>query len=279
MSRNAIIECMPPVGATGLFLRRLYESRALILRLAVRSLRARYAGTLLGALWSLLNPILTVVVFWFVFALGFRVKPVGGTPYILVFLCGLIPWTLLNETLSANVNAITGNPHLVKRTVFQTEILPLVNLTANLMVHAVLVTVLVGLVAVSESRWPGFSCLQTVYYLAALCLLSLGLSWLLASLNVYYKDVGAALTVLLNIWFWATPVAWLAEMIPRPWQFIIRLNPLFHIVQGYRQSLIDGVPFWSQGPWAFYVWGFALAACVSGAVIFLKLKPDFADVL
>src|SRR5208283_2612584 len=99
-------------------LRTIWGRRSLIMLMAVRTLQTRYAGTLVGLCWSIIHPLALVLVYWIVFSLGFRVKPVGNAPFIAVFLCGFIPWTLLSETLTANANAITGNPHLVKKTVF-----------------------------------------------------------------------------------------------------------------------------------------------------------------
>ena len=124
--------------------------------------------------------------------------------------------------------------------------------------------------------------LQTLYYMAALILLVQGLSWITAALNVFSRDVAYGVQVLLQLGLWVSPVFWEFDMIPHRLQALatlLKLNPLVYIVQGYRHSLVEQVPFWADWRLMLYFWGFTLAVWLAGYFIFKKLKPQFADVL
>jgi len=110
--------------------------------MARMEIRKRYVGTLAGMAWSVAHPLMMILIYWVIFSLGFRVHPAGNTPFIVYFLCGLIPWTAFAETVSASSNAVTGNPYLVKKTVFPTEILPLAHWLASMVSHVIMLVIL-----------------------------------------------------------------------------------------------------------------------------------------
>jgi len=260
------------------FIKGIFFYRSIIMTMAIREIQTRYAGTLAGFVWSIVNPLMMILVFWFVFSVGFKVKPMGNVPFIVVFLCGLIPWTMFNETLLANTNSVTGNVHLVKKMVFPTEILPMVNLVASLISHGIMLAILIVVLLFSKIPFSIYN-LQFLYYLVALSVFILGLGWFFSAINVFYRDVGQIMAVVLNMWFWITPIVWLIEIIPPDYQYIIKLNPIYYIVEGYRSSFIYHVPFWHNFQLGVYFWGITLVSFIVGGVVFRKLKPEFADVL
>jgi len=209
---------------------------------------------------------------------GFRVKPAQNIPFILVFLCGLIPWVFFSEALTSNVNSITSNKHLVKKIVFPTEILPIVNIAAALVTHVIMLGILMVFLKANGIAFSLYN-FQLFYYLGALCVFSLGLSWLITSLNVFYRDVAQMLTVILNLWFWLTPIVWYLNMLPERFHLFIKMNPMFYIVNGYKNSFIYHEPFWQAAGQGFYFWAVCLTMFGVGAFVFRKLKPEFPDVL
>lgn len=259
-------------------LKRLYSYRSLILMLTIRNLQNRYVGTVAGMIWSILNPLATVFVFWFVFSLGFRVQPVENIPFVVIFLLGFLPWTLFSETLMTSVGVVTNNVNLVKKTVFPTEILPIANLLASCFTHVIMLGILAVILTACRIS-ISFSAAQFLFYFAGLALFSLGLSWLLAALNVFYRDIGQIMIVLINVWFWMTPISWLMTMIPGKWKIFVKINPMYYIVDGYQSSFVYHVPFWSRYQLGIYFWSVCLATFVGGGLLFKKLKPEFADVL
>lgn len=121
--------------------------------------------------------------------------------------------------------------------------------------------------------------LQFLYYLAALSVFSLGLGWFFSSMNVLYRDAGQVLGVILNMWFWLTPIVWGLDIIPEKYQYFVKLNPLYYIVEGYRFSFLYHIPLWHSYSVAIYFWAVCLLSFIAGAFVFRRLKPEFAEVL
>lgn len=265
-------------GAATNLIRKIYNHRSIIKTLAVREVQSRYAGTLGGTVWSVVNPFMMIGVYWFIFSVGFKVRPANGVPFIAVFLCGLVPWLLFSETLATNVVVIIRNPHLVTKTVFPTEILPLVSLAAGLITHGFMLLILVVVLLVSGIGLSVYN-LQFLYYLFSLSVLIVGLSWFLSAINVFYRDIGQILGVALNLWFWLTPVVWVFDIIPEQLRFYFNFNPLLYIVEGYRYSFIYHLPFWQNYHSGIYFWLISLTSFAIGGLVFRKLKPDFPELL
>ena len=135
------------------FLKTICNHRGIIYTIACHEIKARYVGSWAGLWWSILSPLSFMFVYWFVFSIGFRIRPDGEVPFILVFLTGLIPWSLLNETLTTSVNSIVSNPHLVKKIVFPTQILPVANLLASMITHVIMLTILFVVMLANETTF------------------------------------------------------------------------------------------------------------------------------
>ncbi len=244
----------------------------------MRDLQSRYVGTLGGLIWAFAHPIAIVVVFYFVFAVGFRSQAPVNTPFILWFVCGLVPWFFFSDALQSITYSVTRNGHLVKKTVFPTEILPLVHLMSGLIPHGVFLLVLAGLMLFYNV--PMFPArLLFVYYMLCMFLMLLGLGWLLAALQVFYRDIGQALTILLNLWFWSTPIVWSPKIMPPAIAEWMVYNPMNYIVQGYREALIFQTVLLPPLDQTLVFWGGNIILLFLGAFIFRRLKPEFADVL
>lgn len=256
----------------------LFRYRAIIWAMARRELAARYAGTLGGAIWALLHPLATVVVFWFVFSVGFKAQGPSGIPFVLYFLAGFVPWVTFNEVLTQSTNAVTSNAHLVRKVVFPTEVLPFVYLIAAGLAHLVLLFLLIALSA-AHGYVPSFHLLQLPYYFAVMSLVALGLGWALGALNPFHRDVSQAVAVVLNLWFWLTPIIWTPAMVPERWLWLFELNPMFHVVEGYRNAILYGEVLWADPQLELPYWLGAGVLFVFGAYLFGKLKPEFGDVV
>lgn len=260
------------------FFKRIYKYRLMIKAMALREIQSRYIGTLGGLLWSIIQPLMMILVYWFVFSVGFKVQPAGGVPFIVVFLCGLIPWSMFSEAITTGTNAISANAHLVTKTVFPTEILPIVYIVASLITHTIMLGIFIVVMWFNKISLSFYN-LQFLYYLFGLSVFSLGLGWFLSAINVFYKDVAHIVGVILNMWFWFTPIVWILDMIPPKFQYIIKLNPMFYIVDGYKSSFIYHLPFWRSPKEMVYFWVVCALVFVAGAFTFRKLKPEFAEVL
>jgi len=244
----------------------------------MQQVRRRYLGTWGGALWVILHPLLLLLVFWVVFSQGFRIQVTSGQAFILVLFCGLIPWTTFAEAVAGSVNAITGHSYLIKKIAFPAEVLPLTYIVAALVTLAVMLVVLIGMLAWYRV-WPGVGLLLFPYYLLALCCLAAGFSVLLSAANVFYRDVSQGLTVLINVWFWATPIVWPAEMLPPAFAPLLDYNPMNYVISGFRDAFLQPELIMPAVRPTIFFWTLTAGLWLLGARVFERLKPNFVDVL
>lgn len=256
----------------------IIQYRQLIVFMTYQDIKARYLGSCLGALWAFVQPIATVLVFWFVFQVGFKAAPVGEAPFVLWLVAGMIPWFLISEGVSGATGAILDNRHLVNKVVFRVGLLPLIRILSALSVHLFFLLFVLFMFGCYDYR-PSLYQLQLVYYLAAALILMSGLAWITSSLVVFYRDIAQIVAMLLQFGFWLTPIFWPISTIPAEYQALAKLNPFFYIVEGYRYSLLGNGWFWDDPELMTYYWLVTAAAVGIGAVLFRRLRPHFADML
>lgn len=262
----------------GAFLRDVFRSRRLLWELTKKDFRVRYLGSNLGMLWAFIQPMITVLIFWFVFQVGFKSMPVDNFPFILWLITGMVPWFFISDSVGGAVGAVLENTYLVKKVVFRVSLLPLVKIISALLVHSFFIAVLFAMYLV-YGYLPTIYMMQVLYYLFAIICLLLGVAWLTSALIVFLKDVGQIIAMVLQFAFWMTPIFWSFQMIPEEYQFFLKLNPLYYIIEGYRNCFIYHRWFWQDPELTLYYWGVTLVVMMAGAIAFKKLRPHFADVL
>ena len=259
-------------------IREIFKNRKLLWQMTKRDFRQRYLGSYLGILWAFIQPMITVLIFWFVFQVGFKSMPVDNFPFILWLVCGMFPWFFISDSISSATNSIIESSFLVKKIVFRVELLPIVKIMSALVVHIFFVGILFLMFA-----YYGYSIsiynLQILYYFFAMICFSLGISWLTSSLTVFLRDVGQFVAMLLQFGFWFTPIFWSLKIIPEEYQEILQLNPMYYLVEGYRQSFIYKEWIWEHFELTIYFWTITAIVMFIGAWSFKKLRPHFADVL
>lgn len=260
------------------FLRNIVLSHGVIAEMVRYDFRAKYLGSYLGILWAFIHPIVTIAVLWFVFSVGFKSGGVNNIPFIPWLATAMIPWFYFSDTVNDATSSILSNAFLVKKTDFRLSLLPLVKLCANAIIHGVLILVLAGLLA-AYGFFPKIIWIQFFYYYFAMFCLILGLSWITSSIAVFTKDINNIVAVSLQMCFWATPIFWNVDSIPHRAAFYIKLNPLYYIIGGYRDTFLYGVPFWEHPMQALMFWGVVVAVWLVGFVVYNKLQPHFADVI
>jgi len=260
------------------FLHTLYLRRSLILEMAKRDVASNHVGSFLGFFWTFINPLILICILWVVFSVGFKVAPAQGVAFAVWLTVGMAIWTMFAEVVNGSTGVIVSHSYLVKSVLFPLSILPVVKLLAALATHLVFVLILIVLIIIDGLPFSLYW-FQSLYYLGAMAVLVLGLSWLTASLNVFVKDTAQIVTILVQIGFWATPIFWDIEIMPENLQFLFHANPMFYIVQGYRDSFLYSIPFWHHWELTLYFWGVTALVTVTGALVFQRLRPHFADVV
>ena len=261
-----------------LFMRDLFRNRKVIMELTKNDFRIKYLGSYLGLIWAFVNPTITIIILWFVFEVGFKSKPVGNFPFILWLITGMIPWFFFADCLSSGTNSVLENSFLVSKVVFRVSMLPIVKLLSSLFIHLFFIFVIFTLFALYNYP-PNIYNVQVIYYLFATIFFALGLSWITSSIVVFLRDIGQMIGVVLQFGFWGPPIFWSLNMLPEKYHFYMKLNPVFYLTEGYRDSFINKAWFWEHQGQTIYFWIIASIIFVTGAVLFRRLRPHFADVL
>jgi lipopolysaccharide transport system permease protein len=249
----------------------IWEFKYLIYNLVLRDLKVKYKGSTLGFLWSLLNPLLMIVVYTVAFKYVMKIK----VPNFPIFLfSALLPWSFLSSTLSMGVTSITENSNLVKKVYFPREVLPLSIVLVNLFHFCLSFVVLIPALLFFNIT-PGFSFFFLVVIVFFQTLFVLGLTLLASALDVYYKDVKHFLEVMLNLWFWLTPIIWPLNLVPEKLRDYVYLNPFTSFVQAYRDIILH-----NQLPQPLILAMMVvigILAFLLGASVFQKKQRRFAE--
>ncbi|MBI1354904.1 MAG: hypothetical protein GC160_11205 [Acidobacteria bacterium] len=261
------------------FVQNLVRGRSLIFQLVRRDFHQRYVGSIVGWVWGVIHPLTLLAVYTFVFehALGVRLPPEEVTDnYPLFLMAGMLPWMLFAETLQRSATALPEYSNLIKKSVFPSEIIPLSIFLSGLASHLLALVLLVFATGFWAGEWSA-ALWVLPFYLALLGLLSLGFSWILASLNVYLRDTAQVLAVAMTAWFWLTPIflseTRLSELIPG----VVDWNPLTYFVRGYRMAILGGQ---APAPLDLLILAaFGVGIFLVGGLFFRQTKRGFADVL
>jgi ABC-type polysaccharide/polyol phosphate export permease len=259
-------------------LRTTSHHRRLLLRLASMDFRKRYLGTLLGGLWAVISPLVTIALIYFVFNYGLKVGRMGNVSFDQWLIPAMLAWFFMSEILASGVIAIIENSHLVSKMQFPLWLLPPAKILSGLPVHLVLMFgFLVYMVAVGDGT-PGYW-VQLGYYLCCACMLGLGIIYFSCAVQVFVRDMSAIVGVVIQILFWATPIFWDPKrMEGGPVEFLL-YSPFNYIITGYRDSLFGGVAFWNRPMEGAVFWLTTLLFLAIGIQVFRKSRPHFADVL
>lgn len=258
-----------------------YQYRELLRNLVVRDLKVRYRNSVLGVLWSLLNPLLMTLVFTVVFTL---MIPSNIPNYPVFFMCGFLPWTFLASSLTGGASSIVNNANLIKKVYFPREILPISDVISNLVNFLLALVVLFAMIYVFQMKLSGAVLMLPLIILMQLMFVA-GMVLLLATANVFYRDTGHILTILIQAWFFLTPVFYPITVLPKSAQilgftvdiqlWVRRLNPMASLIASYRDVLyrgeLTGIDFFLR---TFVT---CLATVVIGYLVFCRFSSLFGE--
>jgi len=258
----------------------LWQNRELIWKLSKNDFKSKYAGNYLGMFWAFVQPIVTVLVYWFVFAVmrGDWGLDGNGYPFVLWLISGIVPWFFFSDALSQGTSALLSYEYLVKKVVFKISILPIIKVISAMFIHVFFVAFSLVLLS-CYGFLPDLYTLQIVYFSICMFVLTLAISYITCSIVVFFRDLGQIISIALQVGIWITPIMWNIEVLPRYLQIIFKLNPVFYVVDGFRMALLDKMWFWEHFYSTAYFWIFTVVCFLLGALIFKRLKVHFADVL
>lgn len=258
----------------------IWQSRKTLVQLSKNDFKTRFAGSYLGIVWAFVQPIVTVLVYWFVFEVGLRSGQVLNVPFVLWLIAGLVPWFFFSDALNAGTNALIEYQYLVKKVVFQISVLPLVKVISNFFVHLVFVAFTL-ILYILHGFMPDLYTLQIVYYSFCTFILVLALCYITSAMVGFFRDLSQIINIILQVGVWMTPIMWNMDTmnVPEVLKIVLKVNPMYYIVAGYRDALINKVWFWENMGLTMYFWIITMFLIGLGMFTFKKLRVHFADVL
>ena len=260
-------------------IKRIILNIGFIYQFSLDDFKAKYAGSILGIAWAFLQPIITIILYWFIFQLGFKSQPVSNFPFILWLIAGLIPWFFISDSISSATTCLEEYGYLVKKIVFNIDILPLIKVISVCLVQIVLLLFTILIFSI-YGYYPDQYYVQILVYLIYSFVLILGIAYFTSTIYVFFKDIIQIVSVILQIIFWTTPIVWDLSIMPRGIQDIIVYSPFYYIIIGFRNIFINKKWFWEIGiSETLYYWGIIIIFYVVGRIVFVKCKDHFADIL
>jgi lipopolysaccharide transport system permease protein len=265
----------PTTGLAALNLVDLWTYRELVVFMIWRDIKVRYKQTLLGAAWAILQPLLTMLVFNFVFGTVAKV-PTDGVPYPIFSYAALLPWGMFTAALNTASRSLTANQNMVTKIYFPRLVLPLASVLGGVVDFAIAFVILIGLL-IYYHIVPTVAVWTLPLFLLLTLITALGTALWLSAINVKYRDVNYVLPFLTQFWLFLTPVAYSAKIISQKWQLVYSLNPMAGVVNGFRWALLgtDTGPGLTMGVST----AIAIAVLISGLFYFRSMERTFADTI
>lgn len=277
---------MAEVKKEASLLTHLVSDRKLIWNLAKNDIKKKFAGSYLGVVWAFVQPVITILLYWFVFEKGLNSKATDlrtgiEIPFVLWLMAGLVPWFYFQEAMNGGTGVLVEYSYLVKKVVFRIDTLPVVKMISALFTHSFFVVFAI-VVFWLMGYAPDLYTLQVIYYSFCMIVLTTGIVYATGAVTVFFRDMKEVVGIVLQIGMWVTPIMWNFEtmtQIPGWAKTILKLNPMYYVVSGYRDALIHKIGFWENMGLTIYFWIVTIVMFVLGTSIFKRLRPHFADVL
>ena len=253
----------------------LWSHREILYFLTWRDLKIRYKQTVLGALWAVIQPLMMMVIFTVVFG-NFAKVPSDGLPYPIFAYSALVPWNFFGSALNRCIGSLVANTNIISKVYFPRLIVPISATLSGLVDFAISFVILLGMVF-----WlgivPGWGILALPLFILLALLTALGIGLWFAALNVKYRDIGHGIPLLVQLWMYASPVAYPVSLVPEKWRWLYKLNPMTGVIEGFRWALLgkESPDFGALGISAAVV----LALLVGGTVYFKRTERTMVDVI
>jgi teichoic acid transport system permease protein len=249
----------------------------LIFRLSSYDVKSKYRMHYLGAFWQILNPLVQVMIYWFVFGIGLRGgAPVGDTPFFLWLIVGLYPWIFINQTITLGSNSVYSKIQLVAKMKFPVSVLPVTAIVGNLYTFLILMVILILLLLLNGVT-PGIYLLQLPYYIVCMFFLLLGITLLLSTVTTIIRDIQNLVQYVMRMMLYVLPILWNVDELPELFVDIFRLNPIFYIIEGFRFSFLGGEWFYQDIAYMLYFWLITFLILLMGSFVHIKFRHKFID--
>ena len=256
-----------------------WHNKGMLWDLAKNDFKARYATSFLGVAWAYVQPLCSLLVFWFVFQVGLRSADIGGIPFIVWYAPAYLVWSFFQDAVSSMTNCIKDYNYLVRKVHFKISLIPTVKLIPSIFVHLGFFLFIIFLNLVYGTPVHASNLMMVYYFICAIAY-AYGFGLICATIAPFAGDIMSIVNVLMTVGFWATPIVWNIENVENKIiTTILKLNPMYYVCNGYRDAWLTHKFFWEH-PWtSISFWSITIVLILLGSRMFKRLSPDFVDVM
>lgn len=249
----------------------------LIFKMAKYDTKSKYQMHYLGILWQFIMPIIQVGIYWFIFGIGIRSgEPVGDIPFIVWLIAGLIPWFFIGPTITQASNSVYSKINLVSKMKFPVSILPTITIVSNTFNFFIMLAV-AQIIMMINGVYPTIQTIQLIYYIFASFALVYALSLLFSTLSTIARDFQSMLQSVIRLLFFVTPILWDPSRMPDVYHNILKLNPFYYVITGFRSSYLSEGWFFDNLAYGLYFWSFVLLTLLIGSFMHIRFRSKFID--
>lgn len=273
---DEVVVIKPAKGLVGLNLKEVWRYRELIYFLTWRDIKVRYKQSVLGILWAILQPMLSMVVFTIFFG-GLAKVPSDGLPYPIFSYTALVPWTFFAAALNTTARSMVSSGNMLSKIYFPRIIVPLASIMANLVDFFIAFIILIGMMFFYHI-FPTINLIWLPALLLLAIMIAMGVGLWFSALVVMYRDFGYLVGYLATFWQYISPVIYSASLVPEKWRLLYSLNPMTGVIEGFRWALLGTTI--SITPLMFAISAFiSITVFVSGLFYFRRMERIFADMI
>lgn len=252
----------------------------IILTLVKRDFQSRYKNSLLYTIWPFLHPVIQTFTLWFVFTYGFKNQStINNIPFILWLITGLVPWYFISEALSKGIISVKEHSYIIKNIHFYSELFPIIKILSCLLTHIFFIITLIIMLYFYNSLRISLFIVNIIYFALCSIFLTLSINYFTSSIFVFFKDITEIIRILINFFFWTTPIIWNINILPQHMKIFFKLNPIYYIVNGYRNAFLYNISFWENIHYLVYFWILIIFLFSISILFFKKSKKYFGDFL
>jgi teichoic acid transport system permease protein len=252
----------------------------LIIRLSIFELKSNNNSHYLGAFWEVLNPMILISIYWFVFGFGIRGnQSVDGIKYLPWLLAGITVWFFISPALVQGSKSIYSRINLISKMNFSMSVIPTFVITSMFYQHLILTAISMCIISF-YGYLPTIYILQLPYLMLATFLLLISISLITSTLSTIIRDVQMVVQAIVRVLFYVTPILWTVEKLPHTIRILMKINPIYYIVDGYRSALLgENWYFFEHKAYTLYFWGLILVSLLIGSILHVKFRNRFVDYL
>lgn len=261
------------------FARNVFHQRKMLWNMSVNDFKSRFLGSALGVIWGFITPLITILIYWFVFEFGLRSgQRADHVPFVLWMVTGMVPWLFFLDVVSSASSSLMEYSYIVKKIVFNLKLIPLIKVMSSSFVHLLFI-ILNMILVFSYGYWPTVYWFQLLVLVPYLYVTIMAISYINAALVPFFRDFPQIISIVLQFAFWVTPIIWDMTIVSAKIKWLFLLNPVYYLVEGYRSVFVYRQNFLSDNPGFWIMFAVMSLLLIVAIKVYDHFEGAYADVL